>query len=410
MNRRLFFGRLTATAVSAGSVYSGWWGAASAMAALGERIPGRFIEAATARDWLAKWEPYCLGETSARYCDKGMGEELGWLVSPFLNGFYYGYLATQDTKWIDLLVNWTDSVLKRAAKEPDGFVGWPNGDGGGNQSAEYSADSLMGEGMMFTPVLLMAATIAKTPALTGKYGETARRYVEVGRQLFNKWDTRDCWREVKDGGVWVVPDFGVDKKSPDKWSAGYAQRKTTGFSNPANKQNLIACWLVALAEATGDAVPRARAEAWWRLMRSRMTMRESGKYFVWNYWEPAGPWDFKAGGSPKLWIGVHPNGGYYDIDVGGMVTAYEHGLVFQKADIERLIATNRDFMWDQKVDDAKFQCIDGGAANPRWPDTPGVLWTSLAPYDDTLRKIFVANFKPARWGGIEATPWALSQS
>ena len=27
---------------------------------------------------------------------KETGEELGWLVSPFLNGFYYGYMATRD--------------------------------------------------------------------------------------------------------------------------------------------------------------------------------------------------------------------------------------------------------------------------------------------------------------------------
>ena len=40
----------------------------------------------------------------SRYCDKEMGEEIGWLISPFLNGFYYGYLATRDEKWIGMLV------------------------------------------------------------------------------------------------------------------------------------------------------------------------------------------------------------------------------------------------------------------------------------------------------------------
>jgi hypothetical protein len=32
---------------------------------------------------------------------------------------------------------------------------------------------------------------------------------------------------------------------------------------------------------------------------------------------------------------------YYDIDVEGIVDAYEHGLVFTRTDIARLIATNR---------------------------------------------------------------------
>ena len=299
------------------------------MAAMGSRrgsrvglpSPKPLLEAGIAADWRPRWQRYILDEARARSCDKEMGEELGWLVSPFLSGFYYGYLATRDPKWIDLLVDWTDATLKRAAKEPDGFLGWPKGDGGGNVSAEYSADSLLGEAMMFTPVVLLAVEILKSPALVPKYGDTAHRYLNFATRLFHKWDSRDCWRELKDGGVWVVPGFGVNRKSPDKWSAGYADRKTTGFSNPANKQNLIACWLISLSDATGDPLPRARAEAWWRLMRSRMTTREDGKYFVWNYWDPAGPWDCRAGGAPKHWIGVHPNGGYYGMRCGkGIVT------------------------------------------------------------------------------------------
>lgn len=407
MNRRHFLG-LTKDALLAASATGLLFRTGAAFAA-SEALPGPFIDAATTKDWLDRWQTNIQKETRSRYCDKEMGEELGWLVSPFLNGFYYGYLATHDTKWIDLLVDWTDSVLKRAVKEPDDYTGWPKGDGGGNDSTEYSADSLLGEAMLFTPVVLLSAEILKTPALVPKYGETAQRYLDTAAQFFHKWNSRDCWREVKDGGVWVVPAFGVDRKSPGKWSAGYAQRKTTGFTHPANKQNLIATWLLALSDATNDPLPRARAQSWWQLMRSRMTTRENGKYFVWNYWDPAGPWDFRAGGAPKHWIGVHPNGNYYGIDVDAIANAYQHGLVFQRADLDRLIATNRDFMWNQKIADARFRCIDGGAPDRRWQDTPGVLWTSLAPYDDTLRKIFLANFNPASWSGLATTPWAVTR-
>ncbi len=145
-------------------------------------------------------------------------------------------------------------------------------------------------------------------------------------------------------------------------------------------------------------------------MRTRMTTRENGKYFDWNYWDPAGPWDYQPDGAPKHWIGVHPNGGYYGIDVSAIVNAWQHGLVFKREDLDRLIATNRDFMWNQKIDGAKFRRIDGGAADPRWSDTPGVLWTSLALYDDTLRKIFLASFNPASWSGLATAPWALSRT
>jgi hypothetical protein len=46
------------------------------------------------KDWLARWERNILGGARNRYCDREMGEEIGWLVSPFLNGFFYGGLAT----------------------------------------------------------------------------------------------------------------------------------------------------------------------------------------------------------------------------------------------------------------------------------------------------------------------------
>ena len=57
---------------------------------------------------------------------------------------------------------------------------------------------------------------------------------------------------------------------------------------------------------------------------------------------------------------MHPNGGYYTIDVEGIVLAHEHGLVFTKTDIDRLIATNRDFMRNGHIRGAKFRRIDGG--------------------------------------------------
>jgi len=170
----------------------------------------------------------------------------------------------------------------------------------------------------------------------------------------------------------------------------------------------LARWLIAMHDVTNKPIYKERAEKWWRLMKSRMRTREEGKYFVWNYWDPAGPWDYKPDGSTRHWVGVHPNGGYYVIDVEGIVTAFEHGLVFTKEDIDRLIATNRDFMWNQQITGARFQRIDGGPPDPRWKNSPGSLWTTLVPYDQTLRRIFLTNHQPAGWGGLAATPWFVS--
>ena len=329
------------------------------------------------------------------------------MVSPFLNGFYHGYLATRDPKWIEMLIDWTDSCIRRGVREPDGFMGWPKGDGGGGESKEYSADSLLGEAMMLRPVVLMAASIRQNPALNEKYGGKAQGYIELAEKIFEKWDSRGCWRDVKDGGVWVVPAFGIDRQT-GQWSAGYGDRKTTGFTNPDNKENHIARWMLAMHDVTKKPVYRERAAKWFRVMKSRLKTRAEGKYCVWNYWEPAGPWDYKPDGTTKHWVGVHPNGGYYGIDVEGIVCAYEHGLVFTKEDINRLIATNRDFMWNQKTEGAKFQRIDGEQPDPRWKNSPGVLWEALVSHDAILRGIFIANHNPSGWGGLSTTPQFLA--
>ncbi len=308
------------------------------------------------------------------------------MISPFENGFLEGYKVTHDTKWLDLLVDWGDSWIARGVKEPDGFIGWPKPEGASTSSVPgFTTDNILGEAMGLRPLVLMARLVRQRPDLQARYGSKADAYVKLAETVFEKWDKRGCWREVKNGGVWIVPPFGVDLKA-GRFTDGYDQRFTDGFTLPDNKQNLTALWLIALHEATDKPIYRERAEKWWRVMKSRMKLRDGDQYFVWNYWEPAGPWDYKADGSPKHWIGVHPNGGYYGVDLEGIVTAYEHKLVFNRDDINRLIATNRDFMWNHKISGARFQRIDGGTPDPRWRNSPGVLWQALVSYDETLRR------------------------
>jgi len=367
------------------------------------------MDKALAKDWLVRWEKNITRSSRNRYCDREMGEQLGWLVSPFLNGFYYGYMATGQRKWIDRLIDWSDAVIKRGVKGPDGYIGWPKVGGASTGSVKkFTTDNQLGEAMLLRPIVLMAGEILRDPALKAKYGQKARAYIKLSERMFKKWDSRGAWREVKGGGLWVVPLFGIDPKT-DKWTAGYQKRGVEGFSLPANKQNHVASWLIAMYDVTKTPVYRDRAEKWWRVMKSRMRHHPNGKYFVWNYWDAGGPWDSKPGGGLKHWVGVHPNGGYYAIDVEGIVQAYEHGLVFTRKDIDRLVATNRDFMWNKQVRNARFKRIDGGRTDKRWAKTPGVLWTPLTRYDPTLRKIFEANHAPGGWGGLGGTPQYLAR-
>jgi len=91
------------------TLIAAFWAAPSAQAATAaaEKTGPRMarMDEAKFNDWKARWEKNIVNDAKNRYCDKEMGEEIGWLVSPFLNGFYHGYMATGDRKWIDLLID-----------------------------------------------------------------------------------------------------------------------------------------------------------------------------------------------------------------------------------------------------------------------------------------------------------------
>ena len=183
------------------------------------------------QDWLDRWERHILADARNRYCDREIGEEIGWLVSPFENGFLYGYEATHDTKWLDLLVDWGDAWIARGVIEPDSFTGWPKPGGASTHTVpDFTTDNMLGEAMGLTPLVKMARIVQQTPALQARYGPKANTYLKLAERIFEKWDQRGCWREVKDGGVWVVPPFGVDLPS-SKFTEGYDERRTGGCSN-----------------------------------------------------------------------------------------------------------------------------------------------------------------------------------
>ena len=350
--------------------------------------PALGVSEARRNDWLRRWERNILNERPLQYCDKETGEEIGWKISPFLVGFYDGYLATKNVLWVEKLVGCADAWFKRAVKEPDGYLGWPKVGAAGTEVDDldsFYADSMLGEAMALTPIVLMAAEINAT-SLAEKYGSKADDYIRFAELIFTKWDSRGAWREDgAHGAITVELPFGIDQTGRS-WIGEYDRRNElhVGFSHPDNKANLIARWLLAMYDATGKAVYRDRAEKWFQTMKSRMTLTSNDTYEIWSYWQPAGVWDYKLNGLPKHWIGVHPNAGYYEIDVAAIVSAYEHGVVFNEEDIKRLVKT--------------------AVADKRY-------WNVLAAFDDTIRRNFEDSINPSDWGGITRVPWysALQQ-
>jgi hypothetical protein len=427
------------------------------------------------KDWLARWDESITGKAwGYRTCDREVGEGIAWGMTPMMDGFYYGYMATKDTRYADLWVAWTDSLIKRAVREPDGYLGWPGKDPDGTEVDHLDllfGDSMLSDAMVFRSIVRMSGEVLKTAALKRKHGAKAESYLKLAEQLYEKWDKRGGWRETKDGGIIsVVLYYGLDQNG--NWTAGPEQRRdpSQAFSHPDNKANQIARWLLALWDVTGNAQYRDRAEKWFKTQKSRMTLQSDGTCKIWNYWQPAGSWDYRADGkTTKHWVGVHPNGGYYEDDTQGIVDAYEHGLVFTKADIDHLITTAKT-SWTggnparpmagmavsvqpaagtAKVLNACFpnsktaepESAGSGALNGKivtvdWnvaaktgrlvvrPEDPSAapvtinadkdtkvqvprMWSALAPYDTEIQQNFEAVEEPDGWGGLSGASYYL---
>src|SRR5260221_14063888 len=76
------------------------------------------MDEAKRKDWLVRWDESISGQARGyRTCDHEVGEGIAWGMTPIMDGFYYGYMATKNTRYVDLWVDWTDSLVKRAVKE-----------------------------------------------------------------------------------------------------------------------------------------------------------------------------------------------------------------------------------------------------------------------------------------------------
>jgi hypothetical protein len=317
----------------------------------------------------------------------GLGENVDWQLAPVLTGFYHGYMASSDTHYVDMMVTCVDTLISLETIEPDGYPGWPATGAGGTGTDDlnyYYADSMLGDAAAFRPIVLMAYQMTTNPLLKATYGAKGQSYLALAETLYQKWVWRGGWRDTTYPGGMISVDLpeGMDPAtgyttwitnpatnfadSPGQNSytsaneygpTWIAQAINNGMSHPTNKADEVALWLLAMWDVTGNPEYQLRASKWFTYLKNyRMTLGDewtpgldgSGD-LIWNYWEPAGSWDFIANqaqndlyddngiGNTKTWTGTHPNNGYYWIDTQCIVAAFEHGVVFNEADITTLV-------------------------------------------------------------------------
>ena len=174
----------------------------------------------------------------------------------------------------------------------------------------------------------------------------------------------------------------------------------TNLSLPFNKQDDAAVLAMKIYRITGEKSYRDRAQKIFAFQKSRMNL--AGDYYTWNYWEPFGPWDVDvAKNDTRLWMNTHGGRNYQAGEVHMIVDAYNTGIVFDQKDIERIITTNLQAMWNQDKTHPKFLNSSatlagtgpeeahtyGDAGEGQASSHAGCLWTSLDQFSQTVRDL-----------------------
>jgi len=335
---------------------------------------------------------------------EGTGEQFCWNAAWSMRLFVQAYEAWGESSWLDWGVKYYDYCVGKMATGPDGYKGWI-----GPMGRAAWADVHVGDAILLDRMLEFSELVLKDPALKAKYAEPANRYVQVARKhLIEKWDRRGTWREDGPYGAYVSFNRYCEPGKLDQWKAlPEGQTEKQGLTLPFNKQNDVAQCCLKLYRITGEKLYLDKAQKIFAYMRSRFQYVADKDYYVWNYWEPFGPWDVDlAKKTTRHWMNVHGYRNYQAGEIGQIAEAYHTGIVFTPLDIERIVNTNLKVMWNQDKADPKY--VNSNALLPQPVLTPeqrkaqeeaernnpyakegraGTLWTALDDFSQPVRDL-----------------------
>ncbi|MFC1654405.1 hypothetical protein ACFL2F_01260 [Myxococcota bacterium] len=278
------------------------------------------------------WDQRMRNDSGRDYCT-AQGESMGWVEGHILNAFAYGYLATRDTVYLDKLVQHIDGAICRSNEcDPCLFTretydanlapewGWYEVSDWYSEDGVTRFDFMVGEGIMLQAVVLFIEAVRSDPALSADYRDDADYYLALLEdELVPKWDRRDLFKdENASAGVYIFQDH-----------PGHLRQS---MSLPHNQLYEFAQAILGLWRVTGDTWYRDRAGA---VFNHWVTNKFDDSGVVnWNYWDPAGAWDYDINGDPLHWVGEEHTCGYKGITSAALVETGRHCLVVTEQDIQ----------------------------------------------------------------------------
>ena len=282
----------------------------------------------------------------------GVGEKY-YTLQYVLTGTLAMYEATNDAKYLERALSWAETMVSKATiRDSDGYLHWSGPwSAFGAKNISYFLHATQGS----TELARLARMILTDPALSEKYGVQARsieahvakNYVERYWKEINNWRTRTCTRKDTEA--------------------------------TSDKPVMTSRILVDLYRISGASNYKSLAEETMNCFKARTELYRGGLV-----------WDRKFIPSDSGLVDTaHAN----RLAVA-MLELYDAGIVFDRSDIDSLVTTFRNLIWNGSETDPSFtNYIDGSnsAFRNREAWSNGLIypgWAALAAYDcDAFRAV-----------------------
>lgn len=297
-------------------------------------------------------------------------ESLGWQAAPALRGLVNGYRYSHEERWLRHLTKQVDELMARL-KVTEGHPGWGH--------------SITGEALLLEPIFEFIELSQTDPKMPAEYRRKAEGYLKVVEPaMITKWDAMGRWRETHmDCGTYVE-----------------------GITLPHNKNAHVGMMLLRAARVTPSAERRAEyLDKATRLARRwRKFLKVEGDHYIWHYWDAAGRWDYDEKGKSRHWTSLEHRG-YAIPDTRFVAEAYDHGIVFDRRDVEMHCRTFLNEIWNGDDESPAYRPL--GWFNPKY-DKSGVFM-GLARFDAQIMDLLGKRTREAvgGWHGMCLVPYYL---
>lgn len=252
------------------------------------------------------------------------------------------------------------------------------------------------EGNAYTPILWFVNAVYDDPSLVS-YKSKADQYLEFAAQnLVHKWDP--YWHQISgvDGqnngtGVYTLP-------------GGFSNINSPGRSVPPNQYLSYARILYLLHQATdGDPAYASerpyylsRANDLNRLFRAHLRVHpKDPDAVIWNYSDYYGPWDDARYTAP-----TNEDAGHAMLTMAGVMEAYQYGQVWTREDMQKLVNTWTEVMFDGNFTTPRFSLNNDGI-NLTDAGASGIgAYVKFAEIDQ--KSFLIADARERAYGGLAA--------